>query len=235
MADEPKTYTQEQVEAMIAEQTAGLKANRDELAKEAKAAKARLSNYDGVDPVEFKRLKDAAEEAERAKATAAGDFKSLEKQMAERHQAELAAKDGKVSKLSRALEKRLIDSQLTTHLAELGAKPEFLRLLKLEGARYLKVAETDDDFSEQVVDPVTGTRLVADGSGTPMTVKDLITQTLKTQFPDAFLGSGSSGGGAAKSIAGGGGAKVIAEGDNGAFISNLTKIASGEVQVAGRT
>lgn len=232
MADEPRTYTQEEVEKLLEERTAGLKANRDELAKEAKTAKAKLAAYDGLDPEEHKRLKAAAEEAERKKAAAEGDFKAIEKQMAERHAAELGAKDAKMGKLSKALERRLVDSQLTTHLAEAGAKPEFLRLLKLEGARYLRVQETDDDYVEQVVDPATGTRLVADGSGAPMTVADLVGKTLKTQYPDAFNGTGSSGGGAAKSSAGGGGgAQVIAAGDNAGFIANLKDIAAGKVEV----
>lgn len=233
MADEPKTYTQEEVDKLVAEQTAGLKANRDELKKEAATAKARLAGYDGVDPEEFKRLKAASEEADRKKAAAEGDFKSLEKQMAERHQAELAAKEGRIGKLNKALEKRLIDAQLTTHLAEQGAKPEFLRLLKLEGARYLKVVETDDDYVEQVIDPASGARLVADGNGTPMSVADLIGKTLKTQYPDAFTGTGSSGGGAAKSNAGGGGgaSKTIAAGDMKALLDNAAGIAKGEVQV----
>lgn len=233
MADEPRMYTQEQVDQLIAEQTAGLKANRDELAKEAKARAAKLAAYDGVDPEEFKRLKMAAEEAERKKAASEGDFKAIEKQMAERHAAEVAAKDGKIGKLSKALEKRLTEAQLTTKLVEHGARPEFLSLLKLEGARYLRVKETEDDYLEQVVDPVTGGALIADGNGTPMTVDLLVGQRLKTQYPDAFNGSGSSGGGATRSNAGGGGApKQIARGDGKAFLDNVADLAKGKVTYA---
>jgi hypothetical protein len=45
-----KTYTQAEVDALVAEQTSGLKSNRDEALKEAKKAKEALKSYDGVDP-----------------------------------------------------------------------------------------------------------------------------------------------------------------------------------------
>jgi hypothetical protein len=52
------------------------------------------------------------------------------------------------------------------------------------------------------------------------------------EFAVLFPGTGSSGGGASKSISGAGGGKTIQAGDNASFIANLEKIAKGEVKVA---
>ena len=230
MADEPKTYTEEEVAARIAEVEKGLKANRDEALKEAKTAKARLAAYDGVDPDEFKKLKSAAEEAERKKAAAEGDFKSLEKQLVDRHSVELAAKETAIGKLTKAVERRLVQAQLATAIAKAGGKPSMTELLVLDGARHIRVRETDEDFEAFVADEK-GLPLVADGKGTPMTVDLFVEQNLKAKYPDAFNGSGSSGGGASKSTAGGGGVRVIAAGDDQAFLANLAEIASGKAEV----
>jgi hypothetical protein len=227
---DPKTYSEDEYNAMIAERDA-LKANRDEILRESKKAKDALKNYDGVDPAEFKTLKEAAAEAERKKAASEGDFKALEKQLIDRHTAELGVKDAKIGKLNKALEKRLIDAKLAESLAKHEAEPTMLKLLQLEGRQYVRVRETDDDYEEYVVD-AKGNPLIADGKGTAMTVDDLVVQRLKTDYPAAFKGSGSSGGGASKSTPGGsGGVKVIAAGDKKGFIDNLADIASGKAQV----
>ena len=230
MADSEKTFTQAEMDAAITEATSGLKANRDEVLKEAKRAKDALKNYEGIDPDEFKRLKTAAEEADRKKALAEGDFNTLKAQMADRHAKELEARDGKVTKLTKALERRLVEAKLAEALAKHEADPKLLPLLQLEGRNHIRVRETDDDFEEFVADEK-GNQLVADGKGTPMTVDDYVSTTLKTMYPGAFKGTGSSGGGASKSNAGGGGDSVIARGDNRAFINNLEAIAAGKVQV----
>lgn len=225
-------YTKEEIAEMVAAEVAGLKANKDELIKEAKRAKEALKNYEGVDPQRYRELEAAAAEAERKRAEAQGDFKSLEKQLIDRHQAELGQKDSKITKLSSALEKRLIDAQLAEAIAKAGAKPSFVPLLKLEGRQFVRVKETDEDFDSFVVDE-RGNPLVADGKGTPMTIDLLVEQTLKTKYPDAFMGTGSSGGGATKSSGGAGGSnKTITAGDNDAFLSNLDGILDGSVKVA---
>ena len=231
MADEPKTYTQDEVEKMLEERTAGLKANRDELAKEAKTAKAKLAAYDGLDPEETRRLKAAAEEAERKKAAAEGNWQAMEKQLKDLHGQELTKERGRADKALKALEDHAVRGTLASALAKAGAKPGFTDLLLLEGQKYVKIRETDGGFESFVGDPA-GNPLVADAQGNPMTVELFVEQKLKTQYPDAFNGSGSSGGGAAKSSAGGGGgAQVIAAGDNAGFISNLKDIAAGKVEV----
>jgi chromosome segregation ATPase len=231
VSDENKTYSQEEVDALLAEQVGGLKANRDEALKEAKKAKDALKNYEGVDPAEFKALKEAAAEAERKKAAAEGDFKSLEKQLIERHQTELGTKEKRISKLQTALEKRLVDAKLATALAKADADPTMLELLQLAGRRAIRVRETEDDFEEYVAD-AQGNPLIADSRGTPMDVDTYVQQTLKAQYPGAFKGTGSSGGGATKSTGGASGAvRNIASTNSSDFLSNLDGIAAGKVKI----
>lgn len=232
---ESQTYTAEDIDRLVQEKLAtereALLANRNEALDEAKRAKKLLAKYEGVDPDEFKRLKEAAAQAERKKAEAEGDFRALEKQLVERHTQELKAKDDRAAKLQRALEKRLVEAQLAAELAKAElADPTFMPLLMLEGQRHVKVRETDDDFEAFVADEH-GQPLVADGRGTPMTVGDYVQQTLRSQYPPAFRGTGSSGGGAVKSAPGGGGARVVSVSDNSAFLANLEGIAHGSVQV----
>jgi hypothetical protein len=231
VSDEKTVFTKEEVDAMLAEQVGGLKANRDEALKELKSARAALKNYEGVDPTEFKALKEAAAEAERKKAAAEGDFKSLEKQLIDRHTQELSAKDKRAAKLQSALEKRLVDAKLATALAKADADPAMLELLQLAGRRAIRVRETEDDFEEYVAD-AQGNPLIADGKGTPMDVDTYVQQTLKAQYPGAFKGTGSSGGGATRSAGGASGAvRSIASTNSPDFLSNLADIASGKTKV----
>jgi hypothetical protein len=228
---DPKTYTQEEVDAILAEKDA-LKANRDEALTEAKKAKAALRNYDGVDPAEYQRLKQASEDAERKRAAAEGDFKALEKQLVERHTAELAQRDTKLTKAMKALEQRAIRSELQAALVKAGAFPDELDLLVERGERYARMKETDDGFEAFIADE-RGNPLVADGKGTPMDFGTFVEQKLKATYPRLFQGSGSSGGGATKSAAGGSGGspQTIVAGDARAWNDHLEAIAKGEINV----
>jgi len=233
VADDPKTYTEEEFEqavtARAAEAAAGLKANRDELLREAKKAKDALKAYDGIDPSEYKALKAAAEEAERKRAVDEGNFASLEKQLVDRHQKEIGVKEARIEKLNRALERRLVEAKLAEALAKAEADPSMMPLLLLEGQRHVRVRETEDDFEEYVADE-RGNPLVADGKGTPMDVQTFVGETLKAKYPSAFRGSGSTGGGAGRSGAAGG-TRTISAADNAAFMANLADIAKGTVKV----
>lgn len=228
-ADGDKTFTQAEVDALIAERNSALESNRNEALKELKAAKSKLAAYDGVDPEEHKRLKTAAEEAERKKAAAEGDFNTLKAQLVANHQKELDGRDGKVTKLTKALEKRLIQAELTKAIAAKKGDPD---LLLPYAERFVKTRETEDDFEAFVVDG-TGNQRFSDGKATPMSFDAFVEQELMSKFPRAFDGTGSSGGGAPRSNAGGGGgARTIAAGDNASIIANLEGIASGKIEVS---
>lgn len=222
-----KTFT----EAEVAEREKGLKASQQQLLDEVKKLKGLTKAYEGLDPEKARTALATLEEAERKKATAEGDFKALEKQLIERHTNDLALKDKAIGKLSSALERRLKEANLATALSEAGVKAGMANLLVLEGSRYIQVREQDDDFAAVVVDDK-GNPRIADGQATPMTVQQLVEQVLKAKYPDAFQGTGSSGGGATGSTAGGGGGQtVVARGDNKAFLANLDAIADGKAVV----
>lgn len=231
MAD-PKTYTEEEVNARLAEVASerdAIKANRDEALTEAKKAKAALKAYDGVDAAEYKTLKDAAEEADRKRALAEGNLDAWKKQVTDAHSKELGGRDTKIAKLTKALEQKLIDAELTRAIA---AKKGEADLLLPYARQFGRVKETDDGFEGYIADE-RGNPLVADGKGTPMTFDLFVEQHLMPKFARAFDGTGSSGGGASKSTAGGGGSvfdPATATGDD--FIRNMAKIASGELKVA---
>ena len=225
MAD-PKTYTEDEYNALLAEKEA-LKGNRDEILKESKRAKDALKNYDGVDPAEYKALKDAAAKAEREKLASEGDFKALESQLKGLHQKEIEGKDAKIAKTQKALERRLVQAELTKAIAARKGEPD---LLLPYAEKFVRVKETDDDYEAFIVD-ASGNPRFADGKGTPMDFGAFVEQELMVKYPRAFDGTGSSGGGATKSNPGGGGAKVVAAGDSKAFMENLEGIASGKVQV----
>ncbi len=237
VAGENETYTKEQVDAMIAERVAtevdGLKRNRDELAKEAKAAKAKAAAYEGFDPDEYKRLKTSAEEAEQKRLTAEGDFTKLREQLVNKHNTELGAKDKRISKFESALNRRLTTDELRKALTG-KALPEYQDLLVEHGAKYLQLRETDDDFDYVITDGK-GNPVIANGQGAPMTMDLFVEQTLKSKYPSAFQGTGSSGGGATKSTGGASGSATppgtIARGDQRAFMANLDAIAKGKVEV----
>jgi hypothetical protein len=222
------------VEAASAEEAfaSGLKRNRDETLRELAAAKKKLAAWDGVDPEEYKKLRTSAEEAERKKATAEGDFKSLEKQLVDRHAVELKGKDERIGKLNGALERHLVQAELRKVIAARKGMADMTDLLVEHGARFVRVRETDDGFAAVVTDE-RGNPRIADGKGTPMSLDAYVEQELMTKFPRAFEGTGSSGGGASKSTAGGGGGSpsTIAAGDTAGFLKNLAGIAKGDVKV----
>ncbi len=228
--EDTKTYTQEEVEALFAEREAGLKQNRDEALKEAKNAKAQLKSYEGVDPSEYKSLKEAAAEAEKKKALAEGNLEVWKNQVTEQHKKEREQDAKRVQKYESAISKRLRQDELRKALVG-KADPTMMELLVEHGSKFVHVRETDDDF-EQFVGDEKGNPLVADGQGTPMTIDQFVDQRLKSKFPTAFLGTGSTGGGAAKSSGSAGGTKSIASTNDPSFLANLTDIASGKTTVA---
>jgi hypothetical protein len=227
--EEGKTYTQAEVDALIAEQTAGLKANRDELLKESKKAREALKNYEGVDPEEHRRLKDAAAEAERKKAAAEGDFKSLEAQLVKKMADAEAKFAAEQTRLRGSLDKYLIDAEAVRELAAHSDSPALL-LPHIRGQ--MRVIEQDGAFVARIVDAAGNVRIGKGQGSAPMTLGELIEDMKQDRtYAPAFRGTGSSGGGASKTTAGGGLASVVAAGDDRAFLANLDGIAKGTVEV----
>lgn len=229
MADEPKPYTQAEIDAIVAEQVDGLKRNRDELAKEAKSAKAKLAAYEGIDPERHKQLEADAAEAERKKAAAEGDFKQLEAQLVKKYEGEKEVLSGEVKRMRTSMEKNLIDAAAATELARHSDSP---RMLLPHIRSQMKVVEADGEFYARVVDENGNVRIGNGQGSSPMTLPELIEEMKQDkEFAPAFRGTGASGGGATKSNAGSGGSRVVTAGDNSAFLANLEDIAKGKVNV----
>lgn len=222
---DPKTYTQEELDAQVQERLAAAKADGDtafaKLWEEAKQAKQRLKDFDGVDPVEYKSLKDKVTSLEQQqKAEKAGitseELTRLRTEVRADLEREYQPHITKAEKL--AIENRglKLDSVVKGQMSKAGVRAERIdALYRLTADEY----DLTDD----------GTPMIKNRMGTP--VEKFVSEELVKQYPEFFNGTGSSGGGATKTNAGGGGAKVIAAGDNKAFIANLDNIASGKATV----
>jgi hypothetical protein len=219
VADETKTFTQDEVDAAIAErvaaEVAGLKKNRDEALRELKALRADLGD---VDPKEARDLKTRfAELEQKAKADSAGvtseALKKLRAEARSEFEKEFGPRLEELGTLRSENRSLKLDTVVKNLMAKAGVRAERIDpLFRLSGERF--------DLTED------GKPMVKDAS---KEVDRFIIEDLSKEFPEFFNGSGSSGGGAAKSTAGSGG--VIASGDQAAFLSNLQGIASGKVQV----
>lgn len=219
--DTVETFTREQVDEMVKDQLAALKAETDtsfgNLWEEAKAAKATAKTLEaqlrelregtqaskaGVNAEEVQKLKDQirAEEAKRAR-------EELEDDLAK------AAMLPQVLEENRYLK---LDSKVKGLYGEHGVQSNRIdKLWKLTKDQY---ELTDDGV------PMLKSEPTAD-------LGRFISETLRSEYPEWFNGSGASGGGASRSTVGGGGKTVIPRGDGTAFITNLEGIASGEVEV----
>ena len=234
-----KTFTQEELEAKIAEAVGGLKKNRDEAFDELKTIRKALKGYDGIDPEEYVALKEAANEAASKKAKAEGDWEAREKQLADLSTKTMEAlkasnvkeTDGLRKEVKDALssiERLLVDARAIRAITEAkGSAKVLLPHVK----QFVKVVQkTDGEYDVEVVDS-TGTQRVTDGQGTPMTLEEFVAEMREDpEFARNFEGSGSSGGGSTKSSGGVGGKQTVAVGDNKAFMDNLEGIAKGEVE-----
>lgn len=204
---EKDSYTKDEVASLVTERNAALEANRNQLLTEAKAAKKALDAYKGVDPAKYRELEEAAAEAERKRAEATGDWKTRETQLLAKTQQEIDARDGKIKALSGALERRLIDAEATTALAAAKGSP---KVLLPHIKNHVRVVEEDGEFVVQVVD-AKGNQRIGDAKGSPMTIAQLVEEMkADPEFARNFEGTGSSGGGAPRSIvSGGGGAQRV--------------------------
>ena len=196
---EVKEAIEAAAETAAASKVAGLVAKRDELLAETKAAKAALDAYSGLDIEKYKALEekeaaDALVEEERR-----GEYEKMRERLNTAHSETLAERDKNISRLTASLESNMIESQLATALASAKGVPELLvPTLK----QHLRVAQNGDGYTTQVVTPTGDIRLSDDG--TPMTVKELVTEFKANPTFSRAFGAENSGGGAGGSSAGGG-------------------------------
>lgn len=215
MADEKETYTKDEFAAMVKERDA-LKAKNGELLGEKAKLKDSLKVFDGIDPNDYRAMREAADKAEQDRAKKEGDWVAREKQLTEAQTKALEAKELRIGKLAKAVDRNVKRGTLASAIAKAGGNAD---LLMPHAEAAAEVIETEEGFVLQIKDE----------KGQAIDADAFVTQTLKTKYPEAFPGTGSSGGGAARSHAGGGGKRIIPAGAQWSK-QDIDDIASGKAE-----
>lgn len=158
--------------------------------------------FDGIDPDKAKKLLSDAEALEREKLKAQGDFESREKQLLDKHQAELAERDKRLTELQRRVRNTELERAARAALAEHGGSPALL-LPTVKSA--LDVVEAEDGTLQVVVLGADGKPRISTqpGNAGPMTPGEYVASlmTLDDYKPGFRTNAGSgSGSGAAASV-----------------------------------
>lgn len=212
--DEAKTYTQEEVDAVLAEKLAGVKAEDDpafkKLWKEAKDAKAQAREL-AAKVTEMEHLT----KAEKAGITST-ELDRIRQEIRVDVEKSLAEQFADYPTLKAENRSLKLDNVVKAEMARNGVRPERIEAL-------YRLSQDEFDLTED------GKPMVKSKLGTP--VDKYITGDLLRMYPELFLGSGSSGGGATKSSGGAGGVRTISIADMTKG-DNLAKVARGELVVA---
>lgn len=224
MADEPKTYTAAEVDTFVKDSLAKAKAEGDtafgKLWEEAKTAKERAKAFEGLDPEEAKAAKAKIIELEQQKKAEKVGITSeqLEKmrndirQDLEKDYSPFKSKAETLAAENRGLK---LDTKVKDFMGKNGVRAERIdALFRLTGDQY--------DLTED------GAPILKGRMGTP--IEKFIAEDLSKQYPEFFVGTGSSGSGASKSTAGGQGGKVVSN-DGSDFLKNVAAISKGEMTV----
>jgi len=213
-----KTFTQEEVDALIAERNEALERKRDELLTEAKAAKAAQRKQ----AEELAQLQARLAEVETEKeAKKAGITSEQLAEMQAKAEANLEKRYGPIreqlEEAQREIRQLRLDTVVKGAMGKSGVRGERVdALFRLTADRY--------DLTED------GKPMLKDAPGTP--IDQYISDELSKEYPEFYEGTGSSGGGASKSVTSGGGpVKAISIEDQDAFMGNLEAVASGKVKV----
>lgn len=230
MAGESKTYTQEEVDALLAERVGevdGLKANTKKALDEVKAARQKLALYEGIDPEKARQYEaKVAELEQQAKAAAAGITQEQLAKIRQETATEYEKKYGPVVQQNEQLKGELrglrLDTVVKGQMAKGGARAERIdALFRLTSDRY----DLTDDGAPML-------------KGSAKEIEKYIVEDLKTEYPEFFQPSGSNGGGASKSNGGAGGAVTrLAAPTNGVFgkdfLQNVEGVSKGTTVIDG--
>lgn len=123
----PQTYTAEEVQALLAKETSGLKAKVDELLGESKSAKQKA-----------RELEEASARAEEERAKQAGEFKALY----EREQKAKAELAEKYDSFAKRIQQKEVEGAAMSLAAELTRDTKRVELLRKEISQFARY--TDD-------------------------------------------------------------------------------------------
>jgi hypothetical protein len=214
VADEEIQMTAEEIAELKAEREA-LIAKRDELLTEVKQTKGKLKIYDGIDPEEHKTLKQRLAEIEtQDKAGKAGitsqELERLRAEVRKSLEDEYTPFRTNAEKLAAENRSLKLDNVVKTEMAKSGVRAERIDSL-------FRLTQDAFDLTED------GKPILKNNIG--VEIGKYVREDLLNEYPEWFEGSGSSGGGASKSVSSGGGKRVITGAE--AFSQNIEAIAKG--------
>lgn len=211
----------------------GLVENRNKVLDERKKLADQLKRLEGIDPDEYTELKKQFAEQEQRKLEQKGEWEKLREQMQKKHEEDVAKLNAQRENVMQKLRKVLVDNEATKVITSEDFKGNPTLLLPHIRDR-VRVDESGDDFNVIVLQADGQTPLIADASGSPASIKDLISEMREDpSFGQAFAASGATGtgsqnrGGQPSPLSPG----RLAKGDDDGFIANLEEIAAGKVQV----
>lgn len=178
-----------------AELKQSLKAER-ERGKKARETVAELkAKLEGIDLEAYQSYQADAEKRAESEAAAAGEWDKLKAQYTAKHTAEIEKRDLRITDLSDAISRTLVDAEATRAISEAKGSPALLLPLVLNSAR---AVEDDGQFVVRVLDKQGQTRVSPDPTNDGyMSIGELVDELRSDErFARAFDGSGSSGGGA---------------------------------------
>jgi len=188
-------------EGMVdATEVTGLKRKNDELL----AAQRKLKDtYDGIDPEEYKKFAESREQAEREKQKLAGDFDARERQLLERHKAEVEKSKAEAERLNGTLHRLMVDNEAQAALVGARAKKVGgMGLLMPHITSRAKVVDEDGRHVTRIYDEMGQVRLsTASGSAQPMTIAELVAEMRDSEEyavcfePENKKGTGGGGAG----------------------------------------
>jgi hypothetical protein len=225
MADEAKTFTQEQVEALVAEQVGALREKNEELIGELRSASAKLKSYDGVDVKSMTaRLAELEQQSKAEKAGMTSEAlaklrQDVEVDVVKRLQSDQTAAlrlfpwAEDLAKENRSLK---LDSVVKAEMAKGGARAERVdALFRLTADRW--------DLTED------GKPVLKDKPATEL--GKYVADELRKEYPEFYTGSGSTGGGASRSKGASGTTPGFIQADAESYRANVEKLARGEVKM----
>ena len=219
---EAKTYTQEELDALVKETNKGLEANRNEVLADLRKAKDALKAFDGMDPekvrAQERRVAELEQEAKAAdKGITSAELDKMRGDVRQQIEKEYSPFKTKSETLAARVRELELDNVVKGLMAKSGVRPERIdALFKLTGDRF----DLTDDSKP----------MLRDAMGKD--VEKYISEELELEYPELYQGSKSSGGGASKSTTSGGGrAKEISRSDPDAFMSSVEDVATGKVVV----
>lgn len=199
VSSEHKTYTQEDVDKLVAEQVAGLKSKNSQLLGEHKKFKEQLSRFEGIDPDSVRAILANFADQQEAKLIAEG---KIDEVMAKRAERMKAGHDKEVSKLQGDMETlkqraaKFAERALSAAVRETGAQSGIHPSAYDDALlRAKSVFDVDDEGNAAARDGVFGK------DGRPLTLKEWFAE-MRDTAPHWFLspsGGGSHGGSAGTS------------------------------------